>query len=376
MTLTDESTEPAQAGYERLLAAALESGELVRGERGGETAADRAAGYTYALELLRLAIDFYADQDWSNPRFIPFSSPLSNHTGDLPIKRIQGGVNPDGYYDFAVINPSRSYRITGTRGNDCYLSFSFSGGIDGEWPERTAATLNHRAMTFDDDGGFTVTIASDATGPNAIVMEPDMCSVIVRQYFNVPPEDRHLAQLRIEVDPAGDEPLSETEQVGRSLTAAAAFVRSTNAHFPFPKGLADNYFTEPLGYTGDAGALGTTDNCYCMGRWKLAPGEELVVETTPARSGYWSLQIWNHWGQSVNLTLDEAPYPQLIVNHAQATLNADGSVRIVVSPEAPDAPNWLKTFGWTEGVMIFRYLFPEERPARPEVTIKAVGPAK
>jgi hypothetical protein len=369
MTGTHETKDPAQEGFESLLAAALEAGELVRGERGADSAEDRAAGYTYALELLRLAIDFYADQDWSTPRFIPFSSPLENHTGHLPVKRIQGGVNPDGYYDFAIINPGRRYRITGTRGNDCYLSFSFSGGVDGEWPERTAATLNHRAMTFDADGGFTVTIGADATGPNSVVMEPDMCSVIVRQYFNVPPEQRRPASLRIEVDPADDEPLSTSTGVGRSLAAAAAFVRSTNAHFPFPKGLADNYFTEPLGYTGDAGALGTTDNCYCMGRWKLLPGEELVVETTPVDCGYWSLQIWNHWGQSVNLTLDEAPYPQLIVNNAQAKVADDGSVRIVVSPDAPGEPNWLKTFGWTEGVMIFRYLFPEARPARPGVSV-------
>jgi hypothetical protein len=227
-------------------------------------------------------------------------------------------------------------------------------------------------MTFDDDGGFTVVIAADATGPNSVVMETDICSVIVRQYFNVAPEDRRPAELRIEVEPAGDEPLSASEAVGRSLRAAAAFIRSTNDHFPFPAGLADNYFTEPLGYTGEAGALGTTDNCYCMGRWKLLAGQELVVETTPVDCGYWSLQLWNHWGQSVNLTLDEAPYPQLIVNNAQASVAEDGSVRIVVSPDAPNEPNWLKTFGWTEGVMIFRYLFPEARPARPKVSVRAV----
>lgn len=65
--------------------------------------------------------------------------------------------------------------------------------------------------------------------------------------------------------------------------------------YPFPDLPERNVFGEPLGYTGSAGALGTTDNCYAMGCWSLAPGESLVVETTPVACAYWSLQLWNRW---------------------------------------------------------------------------------
>jgi hypothetical protein len=129
-------------------------------------------------------------------------------------------------------------------------------------------------------------------------------------------------------------------------------------------------FGEPLGYTGEAGALGTTDNTYCMGRWRLAPGERLVVETTPPATGYWSLQAWNHWGQSLAPVVDRSNYPRQIINAASAVRSADGSVQVVLADRDPGVPNWLDTFGWTEGSMICRFLYPEERPRAPRCRVE------
>jgi Protein of unknown function (DUF1214) len=374
MTATPDSNVSADTAFDQLLDAVRDSGRMVRGERGGSDVDARAEGYLYSLELLRLAIDFYCDQDWSHPRFIPFSSPLVNHTGVLPIQRIQGGFNPDGLYDFAVIDPARTYRITGRRGNGCYLSFSFSGGADGAWPDRTVSTLNDTTMSFADNGDFTIVVGPDAAGPNAVRTEPDMCSVIVRQYFKTPPEDRVPTSLHIALaaddGPAGESPRRTVDQVVRSLGAAEAFVRGTDAHFPFSAGPAGSWFSEPLGYTGEAGALGTTDNVYCMGRWSVGPDEELVVKTTPVDCRYWSLQIWNHWGQSVTLTFDNINYCQVIVNDATAALDPDGGVTIVIGSIKPIEPNWLDTYGWDHGAMIFRFMFPATKPARPEISVR------
>src|SRR6201999_2820938 len=101
-------------------------------------------------------------------------------------------------------------------------------------------------------------------GPDAVPAEPDMCSVIVRQYFKVPPAERRLTTLRISVEPdpaldrQGSVERTDDATFARSLQAAAAFVRSTDEHWPFG-GPGGSWFSEPLGYTGDAGALGTTD---------------------------------------------------------------------------------------------------------------------
>ena len=107
-----------------------------------------------------------------------------------------------------------------------------------------------------------------------------------------------------------------------------------------------------------------------MGRWSLGSGEALAVKTTPAACRYWSLQAWNHWGQSMTPTLDpDGDYPHQIVSSATAELEPDGSVRIVLAEDDPGVPNWLHTFGWTDGVLIFRYLYPEAAPLRPETSV-------
>jgi hypothetical protein len=360
----------ATDAFQALLDAVAATGALVRDpDRGASDATGRAQGYAYATELLRLALDLHADADGTAPRFVPFSSPTEYHAGDLAVPRVQGGVNPDGLYDFAVLEPGWSYRIGGSRGNDCYLSLSFSGGRHGEWPDRTVTTLNDRQLSFAPDGAFEVIISPDPHAGNWVRMEPDLSSVIVRQYFLVPPSQRHRASLSIEVLGRATEPVPAAEAVARRLEAAAAFIRSTNDHFPFAAGPPPNSFTEPLGYAGEAGALGTTDNVYCMGRWRLTPGQHLVVQTTPAPCGYWSLQAWNRWGQSLAHTYNDQTHDRQIVNVATAKPNADGSVSIVLADADPGATNWLDTGGWTEGTLIFRFLYPERRPDRPDCTV-------
>jgi hypothetical protein len=350
--------------YAALVDAIRSTGEHVGG------GADKAEGFAYATELLRVALDLYADADGTTPRFVPFSTPTTHHAGPPATDRVQGGVNPDGMYDFAVLRPDRSYRISGRRGNDCYLSLSFSGGQDGEWPDRTVATRNDRQLDFADDGSFEVVVSPEERPDNWVRMEPDVCSVIVRQYFSQPPSQRQPSTLAIEVLDAPQASVERTDDaVARRIGAAAAFIRSTNEHWPFPPSQLDNAFSPPLGYTGAAGALGTTDNTYCMGRWHLAPGERLVIETTPIACGYWGLQAWNRWGQSLAHTFDDHNHRRQMVNHETATMNSDGSVRIVLADADPGEPNWLDTCGFTEGSLIFRFLYPESKPERPRTEV-------
>jgi hypothetical protein len=378
--MTTPPTDPAAAGFDALLDALHAAADLVRDPaRGRSDAVGRAEGYAYMTELLRVALDLYADADGAAPRFVPLSSPTPYHGGQLAIGRVQGGANPDAVYDFAWLDPERAYRITGVRGNDCYLSLSFSGGQPGERPDRTVTTLNDRQLTFGPGGEFDVVVSADVHQGNWVRMEPDVSSVIVRQYFEHPIPERRLATLAIDVLDARDGAdagpgAHDPGRIARRLGAAAAFVRSTNASFPFPAGALHNAFSEPLGYTGEAGALGTTDNVYVMGRWQLAPGEQLVIETTPARCRYWSLQAWNHWGQSLTGTLDPAAdYPHQIVSSATAVPEPDGSVRVVLAEADPGVPNWLRTLGWTDGVLILRYLYPEEEPSRPDTRVEGAG---
>jgi hypothetical protein len=51
--------------------------------------------------------------------------------------------------------------------------------------------------------------------------------------------------------------------------------------------------------------------------------------------------------------------------------NADATelLRIVLSDTDPGEPNWLDTCGFTEGSLILRFPYPEQKPERPRTEV-------
>ena len=371
-------TSDSKAAYAALVQAIVDAGAVVSGsERGSADDFEQAVGYHYATELLRVALDLYGDTDEDVPRFVPFGShALGYHAGGVIAGRVQGGINPDAVYDQAILTGDRSYRIRGRRGSDVYLSFSFSGGRNGHRPERTMATVNDTQFTFGRDGEFELIVSpeqpSDAKSATWVRSEPDLCSVIVRQYFNRDPRLETVASLTI--DSLDDRPArfrTHDERTAARLLAAAAFIDATMAAFPSGVTPAPNTVNPPLGYTGQAGALGTTDNVYASGAWLLGEDHALVVRLRPPACRYWSVQLWNRWGQSVTSDVmpEDNAYHRIIVNNSHAVMEPDGTCRIVIAHRDPRTPNWLNPLGHSQGVVFFRWLMPESVPEPPTASL-------
>jgi hypothetical protein len=366
-------TSETKAAYAALVDAIVAAGEVVCGkDRGSADEFEQAVGYHYATELIRVALDLYADTDEDEPRFVPFGShALGYHAGGVIAGRIQGGINPDAVYDQAILSPERSYRISGRRGSDVYLSFSFSGGRNGHRPDRTMATVNDTQLRFGADGSFELIVSPDEPADsNAtwVRSEPDLCSVIVRQYFTRDPRLESLATLTIEaIDDRPPRFRTHDERTSARLRAAAAFIDATMTSFPSSVTPKPNTVNPPMGYAGQSGALGTTDNVYASGAWSLDDDQALVVELRQPPCRYWSVQLWNRWGQSVTSDVmpEDDAYQRMIVNHAHAVMEPDGSCRIVVAHRDPGHPNWLNPNGHRQGVVFFRWLMPEAEPAAP-----------
>ncbi|WP_082015422.1 DUF1214 domain-containing protein [Streptacidiphilus jiangxiensis] len=98
---------------------------------------------------------------------------------------------------------------------------------------------------------------------------------------------------------------------------------------------------------------------------------------SPARSPpacrYWGVHLSNIWWQSLE---DRSPHSS--INHGNATLEPDGSVRLVVAHRDPGTPNWLNTGGRREGSVLVRWLLPEQqgiavRPRTEVITIPHAG---
>ena len=94
-----------------------------------------------------------------------------------------------------------------------------------------------------------------------------------------------------------------------------------------------------------------------LGYWELAPHEALVLETTPPHCDYWNFQLANIWTECL-----DRRYERISVNKRSATLESDGSVRIVVAHEDPEHPNWISTAGHSHGIMGVRWVRAEAHP--------------
>src|SRR5687768_4319230 len=71
-------------------------------------------GYKWIFSITQVAFDTYVWADTGRPRFVDIVGPY----------RKWGGDNPDAFYQYAPVDPARTYRVSGTRGDAVYLSLT------------------------------------------------------------------------------------------------------------------------------------------------------------------------------------------------------------------------------------------------------------
>ena len=113
--------------------------------------------------------------------------------------------------------------------------------------------------------------------------------------------------------------------------------------------------------TSSLGGTGRQAYGQCM--WRVGPGEALIFEVTPPECRYWEVQLGDRWYQS----LDYINRPTTI-NDAQASIDDDGVVRVVISADDPGVANWLDTGGVADGYLTYRYNQPRSEPV-PTLTL-------
>src|SRR5260370_3642405 len=117
--------------------------KLLGGLDAGFLAGDRAVGdeqevmegYKWIFSILQVALDCYVWADPDNPRFVEIVGPYKKWGGD----------NADAYSQYAPVDPARTYRVRGRRGDAAYLSLTVYGGPrDRRHPQRLRRTVNDR----------------------------------------------------------------------------------------------------------------------------------------------------------------------------------------------------------------------------------------
>ena len=317
-------------------------------------------GYKWVFSILAVGLDTQVWADSARPRFVDIVGPY----------RKWGGDNADAYYQYAPIDPARTYRITGMAGDAVYFSLTVYGGPDdGRYSERIVATVNNRQVDVAADGTFEIVLSprDDVDGrPPDVKLEPDAVCAITRDYLLDPVNGRRV-EWHIEAD---DPPATRTEtdaDLARRFRAALTWVRDQARIVPIPLG-EPNSVDEPYPVPSQTFGWAAGDAAYAMGSFELADDEALVIEGRSPGCVFWNVCLWNQFLH----TYDYA-YERVTLNGGQVTYEPDGSWRLVVAASDPGHPNWISTAAHRRGRICFRWFLPDDTPSRPTTKVVKVG---
>jgi hypothetical protein len=313
-------------------------------------------GYKWIFTLLQVALDTQVWADTDRPRFVDIVGPYKKWGGD----------NSDAFYQFAPIDPARTYRVRGRRGDAAYLSLTVYGGPrDGRYSERIIGTVNDRDVDPAADGTFEVVLSPHRHDGPWIGLEPDAVCVITRDYLIEPTTGRR-AEWHIEAEDPPSAYREDEDDLARRLRFALTFLREQAQMAPLGLG-EPNTVDEPYPVPSTTFGWAAGDAAYAMGSFDLGEDEALVIDGRSPECSFWNLCLWNQLLHTYNYD-----YERVTINGGQVVPNADGSWTIVVAPRDPGHPNWVSTAGHRRGRLWFRWFRPSVTPDRPRTRVIGV----
>ncbi len=375
--VTDATQERLDAAWKVWIDSQEAAVETVRSAEGvPRTETDVAEGYRWVTRLASLA------QEW----FIEKSDPLHPQLFQAQTEYRKLLVdNPDVRYGFCTLDDTRSYRLTGRRGQAAYVGLTFGTPVGkGAVGGRTGTTVQAHLDQFDlgPSGEVDILIAPhdrmpDPAPNNSIVLEPGTGQLAVRETFFDRRHDQP-ADLRIDLLDNVPPPNLGAEELAAKMEFAGLFVQ-------FVATTAVNMWRDTASninsFGGTAGAKhvaaqddevrshSNAEMTYHGGRWVLGEGEALVVTVhdPPTAFLYWGLTTTTAWMESLDYR-----YATTNLNNHSALRSEDGDWRLVISPTDPGVPNWLDTGGRREGYMIVRWVLADD-PPHPTCELVPVG---
>jgi hypothetical protein len=326
------------------------AGQVIQAETAPGDPLSRAEGYRYLSRLVRAGLEGFVEN--ADPKAPMLIRPV-HETAKI------GADNPDNYYQYTCVSGEYDYRIWGNRGTVARLSFgSQAGNYGSTGGSAPTGNVNSDELDLDEDGNFEIFLSAKKHKGNWLPMQPDTEAVFVRQTF-LDRENEVVAELQIERIGNDGASLLTPQLMDQGLTSAGNLVFGISTLFAtWAEGFKQQKNELPKFDTSTAALAGGDPTItYYHGYYDLAPDEALVIETTPPDCEYWNFQLNNYWMES----LDYRFFP-IVINKAGATLEKDGSVRVVVSSRNPGVANWLDTAGHDFGTMCWRWVSADEFP--------------
>jgi len=322
----------------------------------------QADGLRYLSRMARAALEWYVE--FNDPAF-----PVLYRPAHETIKL--GADNPDNLYQKAVIDGRYEYRLRGTRGSVDYISMATSRGSYAEnFTQVETGFLDGNALTVGADGTFEVVISQKQQTGNWLAVSEDSESLLIRQTFRHRDQETP-AEITIErLDRhAAPEPLELMTAIAHFEKATAFYRNTTRMFADWSQKISQHPNTLPLWDQAFCQMVGGDPNIlYYHGHFKLN-NEEAMVITLPSVPACqtWNIQVDNYWMESLDYR-----YHRVSLNQAQASVNSNGSVTLVLTSTDPGCTNWISTAGHSEGTLCFRWVGAEDS-VDPQVTVIPVG---
>ena len=367
----------SRAAYDELLATLRNVGGRFAGSDWGLTdPVDVAEGLRQVTHLLAIGLETQFEDDAAHPVFRAIVTPWRKALGD----------NADARYHDAPVHPAGVYRVRGRMAGAVYVSFTVeAGAVDGDFPSRTAGSLNDSGFDLADDSSFEITVGGRAQDRGWLALPPDAARITVRHYWedvrspNVPP----VPDLGLTIELVdGDVPSAPEAPTDASVAAAlrrmATFVRSRTLDIIPKPGEGDTppfvsrvpHVFPPPARPG-AHALAAADAAYSMAPYLLGPDEALVMRARWPSCRCANVSLWNRQLQ----TFDYLRH-RVSLNRAQAVADTDGAVTMVIAHRDPGALNWLSTEGRPFGLVFWRFMLPDgpiDTPAAQVVPVESLA---
>jgi hypothetical protein len=349
-------------GLQDLDARFLQGPKAVHGEQ------SRVEGYLFLATMIGVASDIYLFADPVRPRFVDINTPWRRD-------RAWGGDNTDAYYCFAPVDPSRHYRVSGTRGDSTYFSLTvYNEPAPGQWSNRIVGIVNDSDLRFAADGRFEFRMGpskpADYDGP-FITLTPDAAAVVTRDY-QVEPETGRRVVWEIESPGAPTTHRVRDQHTAQALRTALRWIVEQFNVVPIPVAALPDSDRVNEGHNPPVGAnlcappyqvpdavygWSARDACYSFGMYALRPDQALVITHRPPTCRFWNVNVWNPFMGGYN-----NDYERVSVNIGSAIPNADGTVTVVIAQRRLAHPNAISTIGHSEGMIAFRWFYADAVP--------------
>ena len=324
------------------------AGQLLADEHTPKDDLTQAEGLRKLLRMLRMG--FEVSLEYGNPEH----PRIYQHATELTVEE---GETSDARYAQAVIDGSRDYRITGTRGEAPWMEFTvYAGKVGLDEESRVVGALTEADLSVAPDGSFELALGPRPTPGNWIETTHDATLVYIRQYSHDWSRTRG-ASFEIRREGAGGEPRPPITlaEVRTALERSAAYVFRGTALW---KAIVDHrraappnrFFILELEMDPDDQPEMPTGHRFSSGYFRLAPDEALLVRFEPAEVPYWGLDTTNYWFEPLSYA-DHRSH----LNNETVEREPDGSVRILIASRDPGCRNWIDTRGHQEGTMLFRW---------------------